>query len=287
MKTNKCKFCLRKIVEIECKYCGSLTPKRSVINEDINKYFTDYSYNRYDTNLLHKIYSYWLKLNVWLFISNSLASIFANTILRPITGGKPAGLSFRNKENLFDIGCGKGNFMRFLPSRWEAEGCDIVKYKNVPVNIITGNFEKMKLKKSYSIVRSSHSVEHSLYPAKFIKRMISATKKGGTIIILTPNADSIAYKLFRERWTPLNVQSHYCILSMDTVGKFLQENGCKVLYSSSYSLFSIPGSLLELLNIHRFKNVFFIIFIFITWPVMLLELFANRFDSFVIYAKKL
>lgn len=286
MIRNHCKFCNKNINGIYCKNCSCLTPiKKKKVKEDANENFTDYCYNQYQDSLLQKIYLSWLRFSIALFVKSDLFTKILNLLLRPLTGGRP-NINFKKKERIIDVGCGKGDFIKLLPKDWEISGSEIVKYPNLPSSVIVGNFEKIKVKEKFSIVRSSHSLEHSLNPKRFLDKLMNITDKNGTLIILSPNSNSLSYKIFKRRWAALNIDSHFCILNEKCIKNYLKRRGFKVIYSKTYTIFQSVGSVMDFFDIKRFSFFFFILFSIILSPITLLEIVLNRGDSFVIYAKK-
>jgi SAM-dependent methyltransferase len=214
-----------------------------------------------------------------------MKSKIMNIIFWPLIGGKP-NITFSKRESLLDVGCGKGAFINLLPKQWESRGCDIVDYGLNDNKITIGNFETMLLDKKFSIVRSSHSLEHSQNPKKFLKKMIEHTKKDGIIVILSPNSLSLSYRLFKKKWITLGVDSHYCIMNIPAVAGYLEKNRCKIIYRSTYSLLSSPGSFCSFFGKHN--SVFTLMLASILFlPLILIEQISGRADSFIIYAKKI
>lgn len=286
-KTIVCRFCGKKNKSNFCQTCGSISPCRDYSNNNVNAGFTDYSYNRYEKeSVLFKLYTAWMKFNAHLFIDNAFLSKFFNLIFNFIIGGRPE-IDMGKNEKFIDIGCGRGYFMKHLPKTWKVSGCDIVDYKNKEYNIMVGNFENMDFEEKYSIIRSSHSLEHSMYPKVFLDKIISITEKSGLIVISSPNADSLAYKIFKKRWTPYDIDSHFCMLNAKTLSDYLEKNNCKVLHKNSYTMFSAAGSVVDWLGIKKFNRVFFAVFIILLSPLSLAEFVINKADSFIIYAKKI
>lgn len=282
---KKCKFCGHSLKGIECISCGSLTPTRKNNSLNRNATFTDYSYNRYESSLKSKLYRKWINFSVYLFVNNSVQSKIMNFILVPLLGGRP-NIKFSQKESLLDVGCGKGSFLNSLPKKWENQGCDIVDYGLNDKKITIGNFETMSMNKKFTITRSSHSLEHSQNPQKFLRKMIENTTKNGTIIILSPNSLSLSYRLFKKKWFTLGVDSHYCIMNIPAVAQFLEKNGCKVVYKNTYTLLSSPGSFCSFFGKHN--SIFILLIASVLFlPLILIEQISGKADSFIIYAKKI
>ena len=282
IKTKICKFCESSLENNVCHKCGCITPERKVVHDDINKTFTDYCYNNYK-GIRYSIYLLWIKFRVYLFVTNTKFGDSLNIFFNILTGGRPR-LNLNSNEKFIDVGCGKGHFMQYLPKSWLVHGCDIVNYGIQKPNIWVGNFEKLEFKNKYSIVRASHSLEHSTNPKKFIDKLIQITEDNGLIIIYSPNSDSIAYKIFKRNWDTLTVESHFCILNISTLTKYLEDHGCKILYTNTYTLFSSATSLINYFKIRKSSSVF-VLFAILLLPLTLIEYFIKKSDSFVIYAR--
>jgi len=284
-KNKNCKFCGKSLRGIYCHSCKCLTPNRRKESQDRNATFTDYSYNRYESSIRSRLYKKWIDFSISLFVNNTNGKKLLNILFSPLLGGRPQ-INFSDKESILDVGCGKGSFLAGLPNKWEKHGCDIVDYGLKNKKITIGNFETMKIKRKYSIVRSSHSLEHSQNPKLFLKRMIDCTENGGTIVILSPNSDSLAYKIFGKKWFTLGVDSHYCIMNIPSVSDFLEKNGSKVIYKRTYSLLSSAGSFCSFFG--KQNSVVALGLVSIAFlPLLAIEQISGRADSFVIYAKKI
>lgn len=284
-KQKKCRFCMSKLDGIDCPRCGCISPFRRNLSINSNSKFTDYSYNRYESSIKNRIYYTWVKFVSYLFITNSWLGKIFNIVFSPLTGGRPD-INFSKNETFLDVGCGKGAFIEVLPVKWKKFGCDIVNYKSGNKNILIGNFENMKFDRKFSVVRSSHSLEHSKNPKKFLDKMTEVTKKDGILVILSPNANSFSYMLFRNKWFTLNVESHYCILNIKSIEEYLKRKGFKIIYKKTYTLLSSAGSLGNLLG--KSNSLFFLlIFSVLFLPLTFMEILLGKADSFIIYAKKL
>jgi len=67
-------------------------------------------------------------------------------------------------------------------------------------------------------------IEHLKTPEKFLKEANRVLKKGGKIILTTPNKDSLMNKLFHNNEAPL----HFSLFNTQTLTKILNKNGFEV-----------------------------------------------------------
>ena len=279
-----CKLCGKTLQKEICSSCGAITPRRQVNDKNINANFMDYSYNNYTNGTLEKLYSIWTKLNVSIFLQRSILFSIIGFFLTPLIGGRPR-IDFLVSEKYLDVGCGRGEFMKYLPITWEKTGIEIVNYDN-PL-VIAANFESYEENFQYSVVRSWHSLEHAIEPIRFIQKLVRHTQPNGIIVISTPNANSLSARFFGRYWLPRNVDSHFCILTIDGITNELIKNECEILYKGTYTLFSSAESLAKLLGLKSCPIYLFIIFNILMLPLTLLELLSGKADSLIIYARKL
>jgi len=83
-------------------------------------------------------------------------------------------------------------------------------------------------------------VEHLKQPEKFITEANRVLKKGGIMIITTPNRGSLINKIFHNNETPI----HFSLFTWKELEKLLEKNGFEVVdYSAmAYNIESSEGS---------------------------------------------
>lgn len=100
-----------------------------------------------------------------------------------------------NAENILDVGCGEGTRLNFVANGKTATGVDIShkaialakkKYKKHKFQITTEESLSAPLN-HFDLVYSAFVLEHTRNPEEFIKQMLSATKKGGSVVLMAPN----------------------------------------------------------------------------------------------------
>tara|TARA_B100001057_G_scaffold71463_1_gene65715 strand:+ start:683 stop:1519 length:837 start_codon:yes stop_codon:yes gene_type:complete len=109
--------------------------------------------------------------------------------------------NFSKKFSLLDIGCGNGNFLKYISKKINnisLTGIDHLKNKkNKKVRFLKGDIEKNKSLRKYDVVISNMVIEHIEDVGKFILIQKKLCKKNGYIINITINESSFLYKISR------------------------------------------------------------------------------------------
>lgn len=101
----------------------------------------------------------------------------------------------KSRDNILDVGCGEGTRLNFVANGKTATGVDIShkaialakkKYKKHNFQVSTENSLSTPLN-HFDLVYSAFVLEHTSNPEKFINQILSATKKGGSIVLMAPN----------------------------------------------------------------------------------------------------
>jgi len=119
--------------------------------------------------------------------------------------------STTNKKQMFDI-------MKKLAK--SVVGVDLRKSKDP--QIIYGNAENVKINKKFDLVVAGEIIEHLNNAGVFLDNMGNHLRKGGRIIITTPNVKSPAYLLFKGN------EEHTCWYCKYTLKELVQRHGFKV-----------------------------------------------------------
>lgn len=110
-------------------------------------------------------------------------------------------LSNIQNPSIIDVGCGKGDLLRFLSAEnpgMNLTGIDFSPNDDVEgIKFLQGDFLSFEPDKKYDIVISLAVIEHIAEPHVYIKALKNMCKSGGLIIIMTLNDRSILYCLAR------------------------------------------------------------------------------------------
>ena len=104
-------------------------------------------------------------------------------------------------RSVLDVGCGKGNFLRFLSQTGAYDsltGNDLSPMTPFPsMKFMQGDFISLKLPQHYDVVVSLAVIEHIGDVREFSSRLIDCCKPGGLILVMTMNDRSVLYELTR------------------------------------------------------------------------------------------
>ena len=140
-------------------------------------------------------------------------------------------------KRFLDFGCGNGSYlerMRILHPNWELHGFDnsefaLKKTSSKGFKVHSGDLITSDLPNEYfDTIYLSHVIEHLHDPKATMTRIFNLLKIGGEVIVITPNFDSIAAKLFGTYWFALESPRHLFLFSTKTLSRLLVDIGFEI-----------------------------------------------------------
>lgn len=153
---------------------------------------------------------------------------------------------------VLDVGCGTGDTLVLLEKLgWEAYGMDIdekalaVAKKRGITHVRQGFIEDVARYPDnfFDAIRLYHVIEHVNDPAAAITLLSKKLKKGGELILGTPNVDSLASSLFGTYWYNLDSPRHLFLFSPATLMKLVRASRFTNLTVEFCSAGGVVGSL--------------------------------------------
>ncbi len=150
----------------------------------------------------------------------------ATRLLRVVIPNVPAIPTFVSRGNILDVGCGTGDTLLLLKELgWETFGMDIdanavttAKKRGVD-HVRVGAYQDIAKYPDnfFDSIRLYHVIEHIDNPLLCLKLMRRKLKKGGELIIGTPNIASLAARVFGTFWYNLDAPRHLVLFSQKTL----------------------------------------------------------------------
>ncbi|MGA2587245.1 MAG: class I SAM-dependent methyltransferase [Candidatus Aminicenantales bacterium] len=129
------------------------------------------------------------------------------------------------RGRLLEIGCGNGEFLRCM----QARGWDVVGIEPDPVangtarrrfglDVLRDPIEEAYLEAaSFDAIAMNNVIEHLENPVRTLGECARLLRKGGELVIVTPNVESLGHRVFGRAWRGLEPPRHFFLFSMSTL----------------------------------------------------------------------
>lgn len=148
---------------------------------------------------------------------------------------------FIGKGKVLDIGCATGFFLEAARKRgWDVFGVEISPYSAAIAKerfgedrVFNGPLEGALYKDTFfDAVFMSDLIEHVKDIGGFLREVFRIVRRGGIIAIVTPNIESLSYRLMRSSWPHLKME-HLYYFSSSTMKRLLEREGFNPVHSSA------------------------------------------------------
>jgi 2-polyprenyl-3-methyl-5-hydroxy-6-metoxy-1,4-benzoquinol methylase len=225
-------------IQKQCPVCGNSRPEIMHFCEavgEVNRILCKACDTIYFDRMPKDLPAYDVKYNLHFFRPGDIrkAGIMAARL------GELASARFEN-PNVLEAGAGNGLTVLLLRAQGiNAFGLDLdrklaqeLKIKfNIP--IVCAKFEEFNPPAKYHLIYSSHVIEHTYYPRKFIKKAFDILEPGGIFFLDTP--DTFFANAKPGRWHHFETRNpfeHCCLLGETGVRIMAQEQGFEINQSN-------------------------------------------------------
>lgn len=190
-------------------------------------------------------------------------------------------------NQLLDIGAASGIFLNVAQDfGYDVMGIepsvDFVKEakKIYNLDLFLGSIDNFKSSKRFSVISLIDIIEHLADPLAFFKKISKLLEKEGILVIVTPDINSFAAKVFKKKWWHYRT-AHVNFFNLHSIKYLLKKFNIRIIkrkrYVWNFSLFYLLSRILPIKE--RKKSTLQKILKNINLKVQL-------FDSWEIYAKK-
>lgn len=163
----------------------------------------------------------WLSGLLWLMPGRRVDADFSVFWLPAQPGGK-----------LLEVGCGSGQMLaRMRDQGWEVRGVD---FDPEAVNTASARGLDVRLgslasqgfaANQFDVVVMSHVIEHVHDPLELLTQAHQVLKPGGTLVVLTPNNQSLWHRWFQSNWMSLDPPRHLHLFNRATMERLVGQAG--------------------------------------------------------------
>lgn len=209
-----------------CSGCHSLFVANPPVGEDMDQYYPPnyVAYIEEQVSLLRRI-----RRDVHLALFRTRNNISPRSWLTPILTALPLagyvrGYVLTAGGRHLDIGCGEGQFLELSRSL----GMDVYGVEPNAAAARAANLKGLRVTcgiledgrfpaRYFDLITMNHVFEHVASPRATLIEAGRILKPGGTLIIATPNANSLLEHLFGKYWFQLGAPRHLQIYTPDSI----------------------------------------------------------------------
>ena len=156
--------------------------------------------------------------------------------LREIVGGSVRWLEGAHRGHLLDVGAGNGHFLAHMRDlKWDVMGVEpdpsavrvAVERFGVPMTHGTLDTARLPLP-ACDAITLFHVLEHVPDPVATLEHVKRLLRAGGQVVVVTPNAESLAQRLFGADWRGWEPPRHLFVFSPATLRTCAERAGLQV-----------------------------------------------------------
>ena len=207
---------------VKCLGCGLLRTNPRPTVETIPYYYPD-DYGPYLGTMVHPENHHapplpkWKRMTLHLFQWNTER-------LPPLPPGR-----------MLEIGCASGGFLhRMARQGWIVEGVEPSRTaaesaRSLGYDVFRGTIEAMpERESSFDLIVGWMVLEHLHDPIHSLQKLSRLVKPGGSLVVSVPNAGSLEFRVFKEKWYALQIPSHLFHFTPRTIAMVLEKGGWRI-----------------------------------------------------------
>lgn len=200
----------------------------------------------------------------------------------------------QSSGKLFDVGAATGFFLNIAKDRgYEVSGVEMSEYaanlaQKRGIDVSAGDLLGLKLNQDqFDVITLLDVLEHFKDPVKELLEAKRILKKGGLLVVNSPNGQSLLSRLFRSKWHLVLPPEHLFYFSPENLSAFMKKNGFEVLYSGNIGKkFTLQYVFIMLYKWQKFKIWNKLSGIFSRGFLSKIYIPINLFDNFFMVLRK-
>lgn len=149
-------------------------------------------------------------------------------------------LFYKRNGKILDVGCGSGDLLFFFKERGfqtygvdiNQKGCRLAK-ERVGETIFNCELADCNFPpNTFDVVTLNHSFEHMRDPVDCLRKIHRILKDNGILFISVPNIECFQFKLWRAKYTGLDIPRHLYHYSPKTIKDMISNCGFNVIKTS-------------------------------------------------------
>jgi len=141
------------------------------------------------------------------------------------------------KGRLLDLGCGNGQFLaRMRELGWDTLGIEPdpeaakIARDNHGLEVYVGAVDEVGLPADlFDVITMSHVIEHLPDPIHILRVCGRLLRRGGRLVMITPNIGGLGHRLFGQAWRGLDPPRHIMLFSVKTLRACAESAGLDVV----------------------------------------------------------
>lgn len=145
---------------------------------------------------------------------------------------------YSQKGSILDVGCAMAFFVEVAQQNgWTSRGIDISEFcvnyaQALRLNVQLSTLEQFEASnESVDVITMWDYIEHSTHPRRDLEKAYRLIKKGGLLVLATPDITSLPAKIFNKNWMGFKEHEHLYYFSGEFLKRKLQSMGFQVLKS--------------------------------------------------------
>lgn len=150
-------------------------------------------------------------------------------------------------RTILDVGCGDGTFLSRLSDDWSkrgvepsASGARLARDRRL--DVACGTLDSRTEPYDVDLISALDVIEHVVDPHNFIESLKRHLRKGGTLLLLTGDANAYPARVAGPQWSYLRWCGHISVFSQAGLRRLLESHGFEVLAWQRCEHPSTPGA---------------------------------------------